>query len=113
MFWWFNQTICIFLIVYQVCESNGAVRLVGGSSGTQGRVEICFNGMWGTVCDDQFNNMAAQVVCTQLNYTSAGDFLQVLLILINLKAIILLCRSITDNLKHALTCTSFYYYYYY
>lgn len=45
----------------------------------QGRVEICFNGMWGTVCDDQFNNMAAQVVCTQLNYTSAGDFLQVLL----------------------------------
>ena len=68
-----------FLIVYQVCQNNGAVRLVGGSSAMQGRVEICFNGMWGTVCDDQFNNIAAQVVCTQLNYTSAGDFLQVLL----------------------------------
>ena len=46
----------------------------------KGRVEICFNGMCGTVCDDQFNNMAAQVVCTQLNHTSAGDFLQALVI---------------------------------
>ena len=58
----------------QACQNNGAVRLVGGSSIMQGRVEICLNGMWGTVCDDQFNNMAAQVVCTQLNYTSAGDW---------------------------------------
>ncbi|XP_052280811.1 putative DMBT1-like protein [Dreissena polymorpha] len=39
------------------------VRLVGGTNSREGRVEILYNGTWGTVCDDNFNNYAAQVVC--------------------------------------------------
>lgn len=39
----------------------------------EGRVEICINGQWGTVCDDQFDNPAARVVCAQLNYSTAGE----------------------------------------
>ena len=55
-----------------MCVNNGEVRLASGLDSLQGLVEICWNGEWGTVCDDQFDNLAAQVVCSQLNHPSAG-----------------------------------------
>lgn len=42
------------------------LRLVGGETESEGRLEVNYDGVWGTVCDDGFNNVAAGVVCRQL-----------------------------------------------
>ena len=52
-----------------------AVRLVGGPSPHEGRLEVRYNGTWGTVCDDYFDNEAATVVCSMLGYGQGGVIL--------------------------------------
>ncbi len=49
--------------------TNGDVRLMNGTGPHSGRVEVCFSGRWGTVCDDNWGHDDATVVCNQLNYT--------------------------------------------
>ena len=48
--------------------SNGALQLVGGRSSNEGRVEICINGVWGTVCHYSWSSSDARVVCRQLGF---------------------------------------------
>jgi len=44
------------------------VRLVGGPGSHEGRLEVYNNDTWGTVCDSEFNDAAATVVCHSLGF---------------------------------------------
>ena len=53
------------------CQT-GEVRLVGGQEESEGRVEVCINGEWGTVCDVGWGSQEAQTVCRQLGFDPTG-----------------------------------------
>ena len=61
----------------ELCSSAGNVRLVdGGGNMTEGRLEICVNEFWGTVCNDGFERNAVIVVCRQLGFPESGKLLE-------------------------------------
>nr|XP_060625157.1 neurotrypsin-like [Anolis sagrei ordinatus] len=65
-----------------ICDpfAEGSIRLSGGHSPNEGRVEVYHNGGWGCVCDDGWTGINAQVACRQLGFSgparlaSEGEF---------------------------------------
>ena len=70
----YHEKIILLLAISTPNENciHGELRLEGGSDDMQagtreGRVEICINNVWGTVCDTSFGRQDAEVVCRQLD----------------------------------------------
>ena len=56
------------------CE-EGSVRLVDGIQGEfEGRVEVCLHGVWGSVCNTEWDVEDARVVCRELGYSDLCEY---------------------------------------
>ncbi len=88
-----NQFFNFLSIITIGCNEND-LRLVGGADRAQGRVEMCFQQRWGSVCSDSWDNQAAAVVCRQLGLTNECE------------SKIDLYDHITTCLVHTCTCTA-------
>ena len=52
---------------YDNCQEGDLIRLGdNGGTGLSGRVEVCLDDFWGTVCDDGWNMRDSTTVCRQL-----------------------------------------------
>lgn len=58
-----------FQYLLSFCSQVG-IRLTGGSSHREGRVEVKVGSTWGTVCDDYWDKNDATVVCRMLEYST-------------------------------------------
>lgn len=61
-------------ITYEQCM-DGDVRLRDGTNHLEGRLEICMNNAWGTVCEDEFTSAEARIVCSQLGFNEGKGFI--------------------------------------
>ena len=53
---------------------NGDIRLQGGANANEGRVEVCNENRWGSVCDDAWGATDAAVACRQLGFDATGMY---------------------------------------
>ena len=58
-----------------ICNEEGSIRLSNGADSREGRVEICLNGYWGTVCSAGWNERDALVACTQAGYQTLSKLM--------------------------------------
>ena len=70
MLWFISE----FISAEDVGCTDFDIRLVNGSTvdPLEGRVEVCINNAWGTVCDTGFSVNDAEVICSQLGHPFSG-----------------------------------------
>jgi len=72
-----NPALCavVLLVILTMGTAQVSVRLVGGPSPLEGRVEVYYNDTWGTVCYHQFDDLDAKVVCYMLGCGHYGRYI--------------------------------------
>ena len=58
--------------MHQTGCTEGDIRLGGSRNPLEGRVEVCYDGVWSTVCSVGWSVADASVVCRQIGFSSLG-----------------------------------------
>ena len=69
----YHNVIIVSFSQHAASCSDGDVRVVGGDSEREGRLEVCFSQRWGTVNGDGWFSVDTQVACRQLGYETNGE----------------------------------------
>lgn len=48
--------------------TDGSIRLVGGSAESTGKLEVCVEGVYGAICNQNWTNLGSEVACSQLGF---------------------------------------------
>ena len=64
-----DAKLLIIKSILSACNTEGGIRLENGRNKFEGRVEVCQDGRWKTVCDNGWGNSEATVVCRQLRFS--------------------------------------------
>ena len=56
------------------------MRLADGVLAQEGRVEVCVNGVWGSICGTGWNTIDGYVLCKEAGFDDAGLKLHILLV---------------------------------
>ena len=64
----------MYVFITATGPTQGDIRLINDADNTNmtGRLEVYYEGQWGTVCDDFFDNLGAMVACRQLGLNPVG-----------------------------------------
>ena len=53
---------------------EGQIRLIDGNGPSTGFAEIYLHDIWGTICDKNFQQAAADSICRQIGYTNSLSY---------------------------------------
>ncbi len=62
------------IFITEFCE-EGSVRLGNSGTPSNGRVEVCIELTWTTICEDSWDDKDASVVCNQLGFSPHGNYI--------------------------------------
>ena len=57
----------MYMLLLAVCY-EGQVQFVGGPNRAEGRVEVCQNNAYGTICDEGWDDQDAKVACRSASF---------------------------------------------
>lgn len=66
--WYVYCKINYVIIRYNIDCTQGDVRVVGSDSTSYGTVEVCVNGIWGLITDNNWDDIDSIVICRQLGF---------------------------------------------
>ena len=61
----------------------GELRLIGGTNELEGRLEVCIDGQFGSICDDFWSVADANTACLQMGFAGVGKHTQIIIITVH------------------------------
>jgi len=72
----YNHSETCYSLINDSLVMNSSCKRAWSGQVVEGRVEVCQNNIFGSVCDNRWDRLDAQVVCRQLRADSQGTYVK-------------------------------------